>query len=57
MDDKKKNCTIAATIGYCWGFMIWWWLISAGGIGGLIVSLIVGAIIAGAAYKGTEFLT
>ena len=57
MDDKKKTCIIAATLGFCWSFMLWWWLISSGGFSGLFVSFLIAAIVGGAAYKATEFLT
>ncbi len=57
MGDKTKNSLIAAILGFCWTFMIWWLFISSGGILGVIVTTFMAAIVGGAAYAVVTFLT
>ena len=57
MDDKKKNCIMMAVVGFNVGFMFWWLVMANSWFLGGLMSFIIGAILAGAAYKVTEFLT
>ena len=57
MDDKKKNCILMAVVGFNVGFMFWWLVMANSWFLGGLMSLIIGAILGGIAYKGTEFLT
>jgi len=50
MDDKLKNQILITTVAVCWAFMGWWWLVSHGGLAGLIMSLIVAAVVGAGAW-------
>lgn len=50
MDDATKNQVLITIVAACWAFMGWWWLVSHGGVGGLIMSVLVAAVVGAVAW-------
>jgi hypothetical protein len=46
--DDKKNKVLITVIAACWAFMLCWWMSS--GFLGLLISLVLAAVVGGAAW-------
>jgi hypothetical protein len=57
MDETQKKQLLVGTLAGCWAFMGWWLLLSHGGIGGLIMSLLVAGVAGGIAWFAAGMLS